>query len=217
MPELERQVAALGDEPDRARRELVRGQAEVGRGVEDAEAVGAEQHRPGRAHALDERALAGLRLGAELAEAGRDADERPRADRQGVVDRLLERGRRHRDDDQLRCVREVAQRRVGGPVEDGAAVSVHQVDGAPVLARSAPRPSQLPHLAGSSDAPTIATERGAKRGSRSRAMVRDAGTTIGASGRIPSVQRARIALAAARPVRTAPSMYPATQWSEPGT
>ena len=95
--QLEGQVAALGDEPDRAGRELVRRQAEVGGGVEDAEAVRAEQHRPGRAHALDERPLAGLRLGAELAQAGRDADERPRADREGVVDRLLERRRRHRD------------------------------------------------------------------------------------------------------------------------
>ena len=57
-PELERQVPALRDEADRAGRELVRRQAQVGRGIEDAEAVRAEQHRPRRPDTLHERPLA---------------------------------------------------------------------------------------------------------------------------------------------------------------
>src|SRR4029077_11100547 len=72
---------------------------------------------------------------------------------------------------------------------------------------SAPLASQLPHLAGSLDAPRIATEAGSKSGVRSRGM---AGVGPEKAGR---VSRSAVgggspsaAAAAARPVRTAPSM-----------
>ena len=126
--ELEGEVAALRDQADRALRELVRGDAEVGARVEDAEAVRPEQHRTGIAHPRDQRPLARLRLGAQLAEPGRDADQRPRAGGQGVVDGLLEGGRRDRDDHELGHPGKLAERPVRRPSEHAAAVSVHQVD-----------------------------------------------------------------------------------------
>src|SRR6187200_2710962 len=43
--DLEREVAALGDEADRAARQVLRDELELGAGVEDAEAVGSQQAR----------------------------------------------------------------------------------------------------------------------------------------------------------------------------
>jgi hypothetical protein len=131
--QLERQVAALGDEPDRPGRELVRGQPEIRGRVVDAEAVGPEQHRAGIAHASDELPLARARLVAALAEAGGDPDQRPGAGGERVVDRLLEGRRRHGDNHQLGRVRQLGQRAVGAAPEHGPALAVHQVHGAAVL------------------------------------------------------------------------------------
>ena len=55
--QLEREVAALGDEPERAGLELVHAEIERGRCVVDAEAVRAEHHRSGISHLLDHAAL----------------------------------------------------------------------------------------------------------------------------------------------------------------
>ena len=54
---LEREVAALREQPEPSRRELVHAEVERRRRVDDAEAVGAEQHRPRGADALDHAPL----------------------------------------------------------------------------------------------------------------------------------------------------------------
>ena len=101
--------------------------------VEDAHAVRPDEHRAARAHALDDGALAPLPLLADLAEAGRDGDDRARPGLDRRVDGLLEDGRRH-GDDELRLVREVGQRAVCLPAEHRLAGAVDEVDRAPVLA-----------------------------------------------------------------------------------
>ena len=94
--ELQRQVAALRDESDRPVREVVRDQLELGAGVEDAQAVRAEQHDVRRARPLGQRAVArAARVAVRLA--GGDHDERPHADADRLVDGLHERARRHRE------------------------------------------------------------------------------------------------------------------------
>ena len=192
--ELEGEVAALGGEADRPRRELVGGQAEVGARVVHAQAVRPEQHRTGRAHPLHQRPLAQLRLGAQLAQARGDADQRPRAGGERVVHGLLEGRRRDGDDDQLGNAGQLCERGVRRPAEDGAALSVDQVDRPPVLTleRAAPEPvAPLGGVVGGSDD-------GDRTGVEERAKVTYHGAVC--------CQRSRMAAAAARPVRTAPSM-----------
>ncbi len=60
-PRLEQDVAALRDEADRPRGQRGRGELELGRAVDEAEAVRPHEHRPRRPHALDERLLARAR------------------------------------------------------------------------------------------------------------------------------------------------------------
>ena len=105
--QLERQVSALRDQPDRPGRELVRAEAQIAGRVIHTQAVGAEQHRAGVAHPLHQRALAGRRVAAGLAQPGGDAHKRAGAHRQRVVDRLLEAGSRHGDHDQLGRLRQL--------------------------------------------------------------------------------------------------------------
>ena len=99
--QLEGEVAALGDDPERAGRELVHAEVERRRCVVDAEAVRPEHHRSGAAHLLDDAALELLAAVVDLAEAGRDRDDPARAGSECVVDAGLERRGRHRDHDEL--------------------------------------------------------------------------------------------------------------------
>ena len=71
-------------------RQRVRGELQLGRGVEDAEAVRPDEQRARGAHALDDRPLARPALGALLAEARSDRDQRARAGGERLVDSLLE-------------------------------------------------------------------------------------------------------------------------------
>jgi hypothetical protein len=127
--ELERQVAALGDQADLTEGKVdPRRQVELLVAVEDAEAVGAEQDGSGLPHALAERALR------RLPQAGADADDRPGAGGERVVDGLLEGGRGDAGDHELRRVGQVAERPVGRTAEDLAAVPVDEADGTAVAA-----------------------------------------------------------------------------------
>ena len=90
QPDLERDVAALRDEPDRPARQRRRRKVQLGSRVEDPEAVRPDERRAGRADALDDRRLARRALGSLLAEPSGDRYERTRAGGQRVVDRLLE-------------------------------------------------------------------------------------------------------------------------------
>ena len=67
--QLEGEVAALRDDPDRPRRERVRADVELCRGVVDAEAVRADHDGPGRSDALDDGSLARLAGVVDLARA----------------------------------------------------------------------------------------------------------------------------------------------------
>jgi len=108
-------------------REEVR-EIELGIAVEDAETVGTEQHRVRSPDALAESPL--LRL----PEAGADADDRPGSGGERIVDRLLEEGRGHAGNDELRRVGQLAERPVGRAAEDLAAVPVDETDGTAVTA-----------------------------------------------------------------------------------
>ena len=111
QPELEREVAALGDEPDGAGRQRVGDELEPPPGVEDAQAVGSEQHRPGVADALGERRVVVVALLA--AGAGADDDERARPGVERVVDGGRDRGAGHGDDHQLGRLGQLVQRPIG--------------------------------------------------------------------------------------------------------
>ena len=99
--ELEREVPALRDEPDRAAGERVRRELELRSGVEDTEAIRSEQDRARAAHPLDDGVLTRAAGLAALPEAGRDRDDRAGAGVERCADRFLERRRRHRDGDEL--------------------------------------------------------------------------------------------------------------------
>ena len=131
--DLEGEVPALGDEPDRTGDEVARREVELGRGVVDAHAVRPEQDRSRRAHPLDDRALALGALFRGFAEACRDRDDRPRPRGERGVDGLLERGRRHGEDDELGHLGQLLERAVGGPAEHLAAGPVDEEDRAAVL------------------------------------------------------------------------------------
>ena len=78
-PDLEREVAALRDQPDRPARQVVGDEVELGGGVEDAEAVRAEQHGAGRARPVGERAVAhAARVAVGLARRDHDDARGPR-------------------------------------------------------------------------------------------------------------------------------------------
>ena len=99
--EVEGQVAALAEHGHVADREEGRRQLEAGRGVDDAEAVGADDH--GAGPASDRQAL-GLQpgsLGAGLGEAGRDRHDRAGAGGDGVGHRCHESTGRHAEHRQV--------------------------------------------------------------------------------------------------------------------
>ena len=131
-PDLEREVAALGDQPDRAAREVVRHEIELRAGVEHAEAVRAEQDRPGGARPLGERAVARA-AGIAVGRARRDHDDGARAGRERVVERRLERRRRHREHREAGRFGQLAERGVRRPAEDLAGAPVDQVHAPPRL------------------------------------------------------------------------------------
>ena len=132
--ELEREIAALRDEADRAALELAPAEVEARRGVEDPETVRPEEDGARRPNALDDRGLPGPAFVACLPEPGRDPDERLRARGERCVDGVLEPVGGNREHDELRRLGQVCQRGVGLPLEDLAAVSVHEVDRAASLA-----------------------------------------------------------------------------------
>ena len=132
--QLEREVPALGDQPDRAPRELAPPDVQLGARIEDAEAVRAQQHRAGVANPSRDLLLACPTGGPELAHPGRDPDDRPGACRQRLVHGRLEGGLRHGDDDELRRAGELAQGAPRRAPENLGAVSVDQVDVAATLA-----------------------------------------------------------------------------------
>ena len=99
--DLEREVAALRDEADRARDQVLGAELEPGVRVVDAEAVRAHEDGAGGTDALDDRLLSRAPVGAHLAEARADGDERPRACLERVLHRFLETRGRHRDHDEV--------------------------------------------------------------------------------------------------------------------
>ena len=96
--ELEREIAGLRDQPDRAARIVVRGHVELGQRVEHPDAVRAEHDRARIAHALDQRPLAQPARLVLLGETGGDHDQRTRALRERLLDGLLEARLGHGDD-----------------------------------------------------------------------------------------------------------------------
>ncbi len=131
--ELEREVAALGDEADRAALQLAPAEVEARRGVEDPETVRPEEDGARRPNALDNRGLPGPALVACLPEPGGDPDERFRARGERCVDGVLEPVGGNRKHDELRRLGQVCQRGVGLPLEDFAPVPVHEIDRAAFL------------------------------------------------------------------------------------
>ena len=71
---------------------------------------GPSMHRAGRPNPLDDCRLPCLARLVDLAQPGRDRDDRLRAHRECCVDRLLERGGGQRHDDELRRARELGER-----------------------------------------------------------------------------------------------------------
>ncbi len=133
--ELLAEAAALRDQTDGAGQDVEVGDGEqlAGR-VGDAEAVGPDEQSARGPQARDRRLLAGPSLGAHLAQHRGHGDDRFDAHGDAVVDDRLEELRRHGQDDELRSLRQVAQRGVRGTAEDLPAPPVHEVHRAPVLA-----------------------------------------------------------------------------------
>jgi len=143
--DLEREVAALRDEPDRARLELLRAELELRSRVVDAEAVRADEHGARRTDALDDRALARRSFLAHLAETGADEDDGLGPLFEGLVDCLLDTRLRDGDDDELGRLGQLRNRRERLPAEDLAALAVDEEHGAPLLALDrAPREPEAP-------------------------------------------------------------------------
>ena len=118
QPELQRQVAALGDQPDRARRQRAGHELQLLSGVQHAEAVGAEQHRARVAHAhrqLDVERGPGVGVG-QLAAAA-DGDDRARSAGQRLLHGRGQGGERHRDHDELRRLGQLGERSVAPAAE----------------------------------------------------------------------------------------------------
>jgi hypothetical protein len=131
--QLEGEVAALGDQADRAARQLVPPDVEIRAGVEHAHAVGPEQQSPRLADPACDVPLARLAVQTRLAQAGRDADDGPCSHGERVVHDRLEGAFGDRDHDELRRARELSEGTPRRSSENGAAVPVHQVDVTPVL------------------------------------------------------------------------------------
>jgi hypothetical protein len=126
--QLERHVAALGDDADRARGHGRGGELEALGGVGDAEAVGAEQHRPGGADPVHERRLTRRPLLPQLGEARGDGDDGLGAGGQRVVHGGLEAGRGHGEDDEVDGLADVGHPAVGRLAQHALAAPVDQVD-----------------------------------------------------------------------------------------
>ena len=152
--DLEREVAALRDETDRPGLQLLRAELELGAGVVDTEAIGPDQDSAGAADSLDDRTLARRPLVAHLAEAGADQDDAFRAGVERSVDCLLHPGGGDGDDDELRCLGELGQRRVRLAAEDLAALAVDEEDRTTSLA--------LDRAAGEPEAPLAGDRRRAE-------------------------------------------------------
>src|SRR6266851_9983699 len=88
--DLERKVAALEDEPDRARSELVRAEVELSRSIVDAETVRSEQNRARGSNSLDDGPLAPAALLPGFPQAGCDRDDCACAGLESCIDHLLE-------------------------------------------------------------------------------------------------------------------------------
>ncbi len=158
--QLEGEVAALGDDPELPRGELVRAEVEVRGGVVHAEAVGAEHDGPRLANALHDGGFPGPAGGVDLAEPRRDRHNRTCTDGEGCVDRLLERACRQRDDDELGSPRQLLERAVRRPAQDRPALTVDEPHVAPVGAFESPGGDPLTPLGGVVGSP--------KNGDRSR-------------------------------------------------
>ena len=130
--QLEREVAALRDDSDRPRSERVGADIELGRSVVDAEAVRTDHHGTRGPDALDDGDLASLAGVVDLAEPGRDRDDRLRACRERVVDRLLEGELRQGNDDEIWLAGELRKRSVRLTTEDLPALPVDEPDVTPM-------------------------------------------------------------------------------------
>jgi hypothetical protein len=144
--ELQREISALRHEGHRARRQRAPAEVELLVRVEDTEAVGAEQDRAGRSHALRRGRLDPPSVRVVLAETGRDPHDRPRTGFERVVDRLLEPGRRNADRCELRRLRDVGDRRERRLAEDLAARAIHEKHRSPVTASKRASRDRVPPL-----------------------------------------------------------------------
>src|SRR4029079_6566757 len=144
--ELQREIPALGDQSDGSPVELAPPQVETAAGVEDAEAVRAEEHRAGGPHALDDGGLADAAVASGLAQAGCYPDERLRARGERRLHSLLEPLGRDRQDDQLRRLRQIGKGGIRRPVEALAAGSIDVVYGAMLLAAKRSEGKPVPTL-----------------------------------------------------------------------
>ena len=129
---LEREVARLRDQPDRAGRILVGRDAQVRGGVEDPDAVGAEHEGAGSPYAIAQRELARATRRVALAEPGGDDDERASTGLERRLHGVLERPLGHGHHDEVGLAVELAQRGAQGPAEQLATSWVDEVDRPPV-------------------------------------------------------------------------------------
>ena len=111
---------------------VVRADVELGGGVVDAEAVRADHHGTCGPDALDDGGLARLAGVVDLAEPGRDRDDRLRAGSERVVDRLLEGELWQGDDDEIGLTGKLCERRVRITAEDLSALAVDEPHLAPM-------------------------------------------------------------------------------------
>ena len=125
QPQFQREVAALGDEPDRAGGQRVGDKLEPPAGVQDAEAVGPEQHRSRGADALGEGgvALAGTRA---------DDHDRAGAGGQGAGDDRVDGGGGDGDDHEVGRLGQLVQGPVGPPSQHRFARAVVDEERGPV-------------------------------------------------------------------------------------
>ena len=125
QPQFQREVAALGDEPDRAGGEGVGDKLEPPAGVQDAEAVGPEQHRSRGADALGEG-------GVGLAGTRADDHDRAGAGGQGAGDGRVDGGGGDGDDHEVGRLGQLVQGPVGPPSQHRFARAVVDEERRPV-------------------------------------------------------------------------------------
>ena len=99
LVQLEREVPALGDDPDGAVGQIV--DLELRLGVEDAQAVRPHEDGAGGPDPVTDRLFPAGAVFSRLAQAGAQHDDRPGACRKGVVDHLLERRGLHGHDHEI--------------------------------------------------------------------------------------------------------------------